>query len=80
MKSDDPFGIMLGMGIVMMICIQFLLNIGAVTESLPITGVQLPFVSYGGSSLILCLVSTGILLSISRDNHRRRQASEFNTR
>nr|WP_018754966.1 putative lipid II flippase FtsW [Paenibacillus terrigena] len=80
LKSDDPFGIMLGMGIVMMICIQFLLNIGAVTGSLPITGVPLPFISYGGSSLILCLASTGILLSISRDNHRRRQASEFNTR
>ncbi|TBL71039.1 putative lipid II flippase FtsW [Paenibacillus thalictri] len=70
-RSADPFGAMLGMGIVAMICIQLLLNLGAVTGSLPITGVPLPFISYGGSSLILCMASTGILLSISRDNNRR---------
>lgn len=70
-RSDEPFGIMLGIGIVAMLSIQLLLNIGAVTGSLPITGVTLPFISYGGSSLILCMASTGILLSISRDNNRR---------
>lgn len=72
-SSYDPFGIMLGIGVIMMIFIQFLLNAGAVTGILPITGVPLPFISYGGSSLVLCLASTGILLSISRDNNRRRQ-------
>ncbi|WP_231587100.1 FtsW/RodA/SpoVE family cell cycle protein [Paenibacillus sp. E194] len=50
-----------------------MLNLGAVTGLLPITGVPLPFVSYGGSSLILCMASTGIILSISRDNYRRQQ-------
>lgn len=78
-RSNDPFGLMLGMGIVMMICIQFMLNIGAVIGSLPITGVPLPFISYGGSSLILCLASTGILLSISRDNYRRRKENDRNS-
>jgi cell division protein FtsW len=78
-RSHDPFGLMLGMGVVMMIFIQFLLNIGAVTGSLPITGVPLPFISYGGSSLVLCLASTGILLSISRDNYRRRQEDYRNS-
>ncbi|WP_438350599.1 putative lipid II flippase FtsW [Paenibacillus sp. FA6] len=78
-RSSDPFGVMLGMGIVMMIFIQFLLNIGAVTGSLPITGVPLPFISYGGSSLILCLASTGILLSISRDNNKKRQEKYGNS-
>ena len=78
-RSGDPFGVMLGMGIVMMIFIQFLLNIGAVTGSLPITGVPLPFISYGGSSLILCLASTGILLSISRDNNKKRQEKYGNS-
>ncbi|OPA75216.1 putative lipid II flippase FtsW [Paenibacillus selenitireducens] len=78
-RSNEPFGVMLGIGIVMMIFIQFLLNIGAVTGSLPITGVPLPFISYGGSSLILCLASTGILLSISRDNYHRRQEAYRNS-
>ncbi|GAV16087.1 cell division protein FtsW [Paenibacillus sp. NAIST15-1] len=73
LTSDDPFAIMLGTGIVSMIFIQFMLNLGAVTGLLPITGVPLPFVSYGGSSLILCMASTGIILSISRDNYRRQQ-------
>ncbi|SYX83692.1 putative lipid II flippase FtsW [Paenibacillus alvei] len=73
LNSDDPFAIMLGTGIVSMIFIQFMLNLGAVTGLLPITGVPLPFVSYGGSSLILCMASTGIILSISRDNYRRQQ-------
>jgi cell division protein FtsW len=73
LRSDDPFAIMLGTGIVSMIFIQFMLNLGAVTGLLPITGVPLPFVSYGGSSLILCMASTGIILSISRDNYRRQQ-------
>ncbi|MDO3679074.1 putative lipid II flippase FtsW [Paenibacillus ehimensis] len=72
-KSEDPFAFLLGMGIVTMIGIQFVLNIGAVTGSLPITGVPLPFISYGGSSLVSCMACTGILLSISRDNNRRRQ-------
>ncbi|MEK8127239.1 putative lipid II flippase FtsW [Paenibacillus filicis] len=73
MLSDELFGVLLGMGIVTMIFIQFLLNLGAVSGTLPITGVPLPFISYGGSSLILCMACTGILLSISRDNNRRRQ-------
>lgn len=65
-RCSDPHGAMMAMGIVAMISVQALLNIGGVTGSLPITGVPLPFISYGGSSLILCMVSTGILLSISR--------------
>ncbi|NOU99628.1 putative lipid II flippase FtsW [Paenibacillus planticolens] len=72
-QSNDPFGMMLGMGLISMIGIQFLLNLGAATGSLPVTGVPLPFISYGGSSLVLCMASTGILLGISRDNNRRQK-------
>ncbi|TCZ81276.1 putative lipid II flippase FtsW [Paenibacillus albiflavus] len=72
-KCNDLFGVMLGMGVITLIFTQFVLNIGAVTGSLPITGVPLPFISYGGSSLILSMACTGILLSISRDNNRKRQ-------
>ncbi|NEZ41293.1 putative lipid II flippase FtsW [Paenibacillus alvei] len=77
LRSDDPFAIMLGTGIVSMIFIQVMLNLGAVTGLLPITGVPLPFISYGGSSLLLCMASTGIILSISRDNYRRRQQQGY---
>ncbi|MWV42395.1 putative lipid II flippase FtsW [Paenibacillus sp. HJL G12] len=72
-RSGDPFAFMFGIGIVTMIFVQFLLNVGAAIGALPITGVPLPFISYGGSSLILCLASTGILLNISRSNPKRRQ-------
>ncbi|MDR0267520.1 putative lipid II flippase FtsW [Paenibacillus sp.] len=78
-RSNDPYALMLGMGIVMMIFIQILLNIGAAVGGLPITGVPLPFISYGGSSLILCLASTGILLNISRNNYKRRQENRRNS-
>lgn len=70
-KCSNPFGMLLGVGIVSMIGIQIVLNLGAATGCLPITGVPLPFISYGGSSMIICMASTGILLSISRDNNKR---------
>lgn len=78
-RCDDSFGLLLGVGIVMMIFIQLVLNIGGVTGCLPITGLPLPLVSYGGSSLILCLASTGILLNISRYNSYRRQGKTKNS-
>lgn len=73
LRSEEPFGTLLGMGIVAMIAIQCLMNIGAVTGMLPVTGVPLPFVSYGGTSLLLCMSCTGILLSLSRENDRIRR-------
>ncbi|NWL89921.1 MULTISPECIES: putative lipid II flippase FtsW [unclassified Paenibacillus] len=72
-RSNNSFALMLGIGIVMMIFLQFLLNVGAVVGALPITGVPLPFISYGGSSLVLCLASTGILLNISRASYPKHQ-------
>lgn len=78
-RCDDSFGLLLGVGIVMMIFIQIVLNIGGVTGCLPITGLPLPLVSYGGSSLVLCLASTGILLNISRYNSYRRQEKTKNS-
>nr|WP_282937276.1 FtsW/RodA/SpoVE family cell cycle protein [Paenibacillus sp. RC67] len=55
-----------------MIGIQFVFNIGAVTGCMPITGVPLPLISYGGSSMLVCLAGIGILLSISRERNRLR--------
>lgn len=67
LRSPDSFGTLCGVGIVSTIGIQALINLGGVTGSIPITGVPLPFISYGGSSLLLCMVSIGVLLSISRE-------------
>lgn len=65
-RARDPFAKMLAAGLTGMIVAQALLNIGVVTASLPTTGIPLPFISFGGSSLCLNLLSVGILLNISR--------------
>ena len=65
MKSNDPFGSMLAAGISSMIGIQALVNLGGVAGLIPITGVTLPFISYGGSSLFVLLISVGLLVNVS---------------
>jgi cell division protein FtsW len=69
MRARMPFGKYLGLGITLLIGIQALVNAAVVTGLLPTKGLTLPFVSYGGSSLIVSFVGVGILLSISRDRH-----------
>ena len=64
-KSGDRFGQLLGCGITFLICLQAFINIGVVTRLLPNTGIPLPFISYGGSSLVFMLASLGLLLSIA---------------
>ena len=64
-KSHDPFGSMLAAGISSMIGIQALVNLGGVAGLIPITGVTLPFISYGGSSLFVLLISVGLLVNVS---------------
>ncbi|MCD9024430.1 stage V sporulation protein E [Cohnella silvisoli] len=63
---SDPFGSLLATGIVGIIAVQVLINIGVVIGLLPVTGITLPLVSYGGSSLTLLLTALGILLNLSR--------------
>lgn len=63
--SLDPFLRYAAIGIVLMVTIQFMINISVVIGLIPITGITLPFLSYGGSSLTLTLASMGILLNIS---------------
>lgn len=62
----EAFGSLLAVGITSMISLQAFLNIGVVTGALPVTGISLPFISYGGSSLLMFMASVGILLNISR--------------
>ena len=66
-RSSDVFSKMLCLGISTQIAIQALLNIAVVTNTIPNTGISLPFFSYGGSSLIMLLFEVGIMLSVSRD-------------
>lgn len=64
--ADDMFGALIATGIATMVGAQALINVGVVTNSIPNTGVPLPFISFGGTSLVTMLVSVGLLLSISR--------------
>lgn len=66
MRAPDLYGTLFAIGITAMIAFQALLNIGVVTGSLPVTGIPLPFISHGGSSLLVSLAGMGILLNISR--------------
>ncbi len=64
--APDRFGNLLGIGIITGIIVQALFNISVVTSILPAKGIPLPFISYGGSSVVITLIGVGILLSISR--------------
>jgi len=64
--SRDQFGSLLATGIVCWIAYQGLINVGGVTRTIPLTGIPMPFLSYGGSALAALLAAVGILLSVSR--------------
>ncbi|KPC74842.1 stage V sporulation protein E [Laceyella sacchari] len=68
--SPDLFSSLVAMGITAMIMIQAVINIGVVSGAFPVTGITLPFLSYGGSSLTLTLAAVGILLNLSRFSNR----------
>ncbi|MEW6552879.1 MAG: putative lipid II flippase FtsW [Actinomycetota bacterium] len=68
--APDRLGRLLAMGITCMLGVQALINMGAASGVLPITGITLPFFSYGGSSLVICMCLAGILINVSRQEGR----------
>lgn len=66
LRARDRFGMLLGFGIVGIIALQAAVNIGVTTALLPNKGLPLPFISYGGSNLVFCLLGVGILINIYR--------------
>lgn len=66
-RAKDRFGTLLGLGLTMQVGMQMILNISVVTNTIPNTGISLPFFSYGGTSLLMLLAQMGILLSISKN-------------
>src|SRR5204862_3906453 len=71
-RCRDPFGKRLAAGLTVLVCGQAAINVAAVMGIAPLTGIPLPFLSYGGSSLVVLLAGVGILLNIA---HRGNAAS-----
>ena len=71
LRAPDTFGMLLAAGITTWFVVQAVVNIGAVVGLLPITGVPLPFVSYGGTALVVNLTAMGVLLSVARQGRDR---------
>lgn len=66
MKAPDMFSSLVAIGITSFVAIQVIINIAVVTNTIPVTGMPLPFFSYGGTALIIMLCAIGILLNISK--------------
>jgi cell division protein FtsW len=75
LRAPDTFGALLAAGITAWLCFQAFINIAVVVALLPVTGITLPFISAGGSSLLVSFAAAGVLLSISRETLERRPAA-----
>jgi cell division protein FtsW len=72
LEAPDDFGTVLATGLTCWLIFQALINVAVTTNTLPFTGIPLPFISYGGSSLAVSMTGVGLLLGISRGNVEER--------
>ncbi len=70
MQAPDRFGALLALGLVAWVASETLINVGAVVGVLPVTGIPLPFISFGGSSLVITMAAAGILINVARQGER----------
>ncbi len=70
MQAPDRFGALLALGLVAWVAAETLINVGAVVGVLPVTGIPLPFISFGGSSLVITMAAAGILINVARQGER----------
>jgi cell division protein FtsW len=76
MKARDTYGTLLAIGITSVLAVQSIINIAVVTGSMPVTGVPLPFISYGGTALVINMMAVGVLLNISRQTEEKDRVKE----
>ena len=69
LNTTNLFGKYLSFGLIFMLIFQTILNLSVVIGLIPVTGVTLPFLSYGGSSLLISMISIGIILNVARQNN-----------
>src|SRR5947208_4202456 len=69
LRAPDAFGAYLALGITVLLATQTIVNLGVVTGLLPTKGLPLPFISFGGSALLMTMLATGMLLNISQHAH-----------
>ncbi len=79
-RAPDRFGSLLAVGVTIWITSQAVINIGAVVGVLPVTGIPLPFISFGGSSLVVTMAAVGILLNIAAQDRSARTAPHLRRR
>lgn len=78
-RARDTYGFLLAVGVTVWIAYQALINVAVITAVIPFTGMPMPFLSYGGSSMAMTLIGIGILLMVSRDASLGRQVSRRQT-
>lgn len=74
-NCQDGFGSLMAIGLTSLITIQSMVNLGAISGMLPITGIPLPFISYGGSSLLSCMIAMGIINNIAQSTYVANESS-----
>ena len=72
MKAKDRFGALLAFGMTAQLALQVVFNIAVITDTVPNTGIPLPFFSYGGTALMITLAEMGVILSVSRQADLKR--------